>query len=518
MKQLLRFSAGAALLTGLVFMFTSCKYMKMDPPPDVDKGPPAPTVPCSPGGTIQDNSCWLATASNMLAGAGYGTGTSVQDRAEEIYDEMVANYGKQCGGWTDAALQWWLGSGNNTWSGTNPYTIVTVHGYKSPRYPWDEPDGAMTIGNELRRCQLVGLSISWPTSGSSIGSGGHAITAWGDNLGSNTLTTNPVTVRVTDSDKDSGGDVQEYDYDSYTSPNPGGANEGNGWYFDYSSNHPYIKHIITLCPTDDPSDNVMTQRVTGSYTIHQSREEESATDLHYKAGTDVNILTYRTTIDWTDKVSPAIAEGTPRRDITVDWDLAEEPVPYCTDVVITVEFVLPAWNAIFFEDVYFTYPDGFDPRIYEIHKKPDLYWWLTTPELMRADQIPNVTGGYVIAGFDIINPEQENNRIGSYRLVHEYSFNQDPEMHEFKLAGSEGFMIENLRFGHSYGYPSVEELWAFENWMTEVSDTSYFLGEEPFSIDIDWEGKLPYPEGEVIPPDVLKEIRGDKPGLMHQGQ
>ena len=83
-------------------------------------------------------------------------------------------------------------------------------------------------------------------------------------------------------------------------------------------------------------------------------------------------------------------------------------------------------------------------------------------------------------------------------------------MHEFLLAGTEGYSVENLRFGHTYGYPSTMELWKFEDWMTVVEDTSYFLGEEPLNIQVDWEGKLPYPEGEVIPPEILKEIREQK--------
>jgi hypothetical protein len=97
--------------------------------------------------------------------------------------------------------------------------------------------------------------------------------------------------------------------------------------------------------------------------------------------------------------------------------------------------------------------------------------------------------------------------VGEYRLVHQYSYDQNPEEHRFRLAGSGGYAIENLRFGHSYGYPSIMELWGFENWMTEMNDTSFMLGEEPFGLDIDWTGKLPYPEGEVIPPEVLKQLR-----------
>ena len=500
MRKLSRILSGIILISAVLLLFTSCKYMKMDPPPDVDKA----------GGGGTDNSCWMATASNMLAGAGYGTGANVQARADEIYSEMVAQYGVAGGGWTDAALSWWLGSANNTWSATNPYTIVTVYGTKD-KVPWPNANGAQFIGNELRRCQFLGLSISWPTSGSS-GSGGHAITAWGDNMGSGTLSTNPVSVMVTDSDRDTGGDVQTWDYDDYTNPNPAGSNNGNGWYFDYSTNHPFIKHIITLCPTDDPSDNELTQKVVGSYKIHQSVEDVAAIDLHYRVRTDVDILSYKTTIDWTDKVSPTITEGTPRRSITVDWDLKEHAIEYCTWVTITTEFVLPRYNAIFYDDVHFTYPATYDPTIHELHKKPDLYWWLKTPVLIRADQIPNVTGGYVVASFDVINPVLSGNQqlVGEYRLIHQYSYDQDPEMHEFLLAGTEGYSVENLRFGHTYGYPSTMELWKFEDWMTVVEDTSYFLGEEPLNIQVDWEGKLPYPEGEVIPPEILKEIREQK--------
>jgi hypothetical protein len=479
--------------------------MKIDPPPDVDKGPPAPTVPCNEGEAIVDNSCWLATASNMLAAAGYGTGTNVQQRAEEIYDEMVANYDKQCGGWTDAALSWWLSSTNNTWT-TNPYSVVTVYGNKTPRYPWANSNGARFIGNELRRCQFVGLSISWPTWGTSIGSGGHAITAWGDHSGDGTLSDNPSRVRVTDSDTDTGGDVQSYSYDNYTNPNPGGANEGNGWYFDYDPNHPYIKHIITLCATDEPSDNKLTQKVVGSYRIHQSRDT-AATDLHYNVGTDVIILSYKTEIDWSTENAPVITESDPRRDLTVDWNLSDNPVPYCTWVTITTEFILPTWNAIKYDDVYFTYPLNLTPI-----PVPSLSLELKTPLIENAASIPNVTGGYVVGSFNVIDslPSPEQQTVAEYRFIHEYSFNQSPEMHEFYLTGSSGYSASNIRFGHTYGYLNREELWNFDDWKTDLSGEVYPLQEVPIEITIDWEGQLPYPEGE----DIKGRIREIKPRQM----
>lgn len=168
-------------------------YRKINPPADADK----------PGGVGTDNSCYMATASNMLAGAGYGTGANLQARADDIYADMIAQFGILNGGWTDVALSWWLGSANNIWP-TNPYQLVTVYGNKSPKNPWAEPDGPMFYGNELRRCCLTGLSISWPVAGATIGSGGHAITDWGDSGNNATLTTNPSLVVVTDSDTDSG--------------------------------------------------------------------------------------------------------------------------------------------------------------------------------------------------------------------------------------------------------------------------------------------------------------------------
>ena len=143
-----------------IFSIAENIYMKMDPPSDVDK----PGVANPP--ITNDNSCWMATAANMLAAAGYGNGTSLQARANDIFNDLIAwqtsptnPTGVADGGWTDTALTWWLNSANNTWP-NNTYKTVTVYGNKSPKYPWANPNGAMFIGNELRRCQMVGLSIS----------------------------------------------------------------------------------------------------------------------------------------------------------------------------------------------------------------------------------------------------------------------------------------------------------------------------------------------------------------------
>ena len=77
-KRLILLSAIAGLcLTTAVFG----DWMKVADPPDVDKDEP---------GEFYD--CWLVTAANMLAAAGYGTKSTVQARAEEIFEQLQDKY------------------------------------------------------------------------------------------------------------------------------------------------------------------------------------------------------------------------------------------------------------------------------------------------------------------------------------------------------------------------------------------------------------------------------------------
>ncbi len=78
--------------------------------------------------------------------------------------------------------------------------------------------------------------------------------------------------------------------------------------------------------------------------------------------------------------------------------------------------------------------------------------------------------------------------------MHQYLRNQSPEYHTFLLTGTPRFTVTNLLFGHSYGYPTAEELWKFENWMTKVGER-HTLNDKGVKIAIDWRGQLPYPEG-----------------------
>lgn len=483
----------------------SADWQKMDPPPDVDKAahhsPP-----------LWPPTCWMATASNMLAGAGYGNGATVQARADDIYLDMVAHYGTRKSGWTDTAIRWWLRSGNNIWP-SNPYDVVTVYGNKIPKRPWRNSDGARDIANSLRRCQFVGLSISWPTCGGSIGTDGHAITCWGDDKTSGILCGgSPTQVIVTDSDRDTGGDVQTYTYDLYTDPNPTGCNEGNGWYFNFNDNHPYIKHIVTLCSADEPGDHTQTQKITGSYRIHQDNSDITATDLHYKVGAVVDILSYKTTINWSTANEPNIVEdATPPRELTVDWDLRDNRIPFCTWVTITTELLVPTSGTVSYSDVYFTYP-------LEGATRPAFEYLLYTPPLQAAADPPDITGGYVVSAFDLMEAMGQTgyNVVGEYRLVSEYSYDQDPNEHTFILQSVEpmGYYAGNFRFGHSYGYLDANSLWEFNDWMTHDPDIRPLDDPQGIYISLDWRGRLPYPEGEnylgqLAPPECTEYLSQD---------
>lgn len=136
------------------------------PIPDVDKVNPSDPY---------DSSCWLASASNILAAAGYGSGGAAQQRAQGIYSQLTAAYGTLSGGAPDQAISYWL-----AWHGKNPdssdyqpmlsYTDVTAvyAGLGQADYNF--------LQNELLRCQYVGVQFENPA---------HAVTlvGWDDTNG-----------------------------------------------------------------------------------------------------------------------------------------------------------------------------------------------------------------------------------------------------------------------------------------------------------------------------------------------
>ncbi|MBA7480423.1 hypothetical protein ES707_15877 [subsurface metagenome] len=505
-------------------------WLKMDPPPDVDK---------KAHNDSNKPTCWLATAANMLAAAGYGTGTTVQARADSIYTQMVTLKtdpvsGLVPSGWTDEAVDFWLASSHNKQKTTNPYTSATVHGNKSPKTPWHHDpnysgflvvsdDGTQFLANELRRCQMVGVSISWPKYGTIVGTGGHAITGWGDANEPNLLTGNPDKLFVGDSDKDNGGDVQKYTYDDFKNPNPSGYG-GRGWYINYSNNHPFIKHIVTLCPIDDANDaNGPTKKLVGSYKVCNNSKFllDDATDLHYVVSTGSKILSYLTTINWQTSNTANIQEASPRKSITVDWDLSDNNVPHDGCVTITTEFVVPySTDAnMAYTSTYFTFPVKGPTYI-------PFRCGMDTPQLGDPNMTePNISGGYVIGSFKIFNEPDggEENVIAEFRLCTEYKYFQNPESHIFSLeAVGEGneppYYVGDFHFGHSYGILTGNNLWAFDQWLTiDQEQPEMFEPGPPIEKVLDWVGfgLLPYPPGEdYIAPDEPEQC-GD-PGTVYE--
>ena len=103
-------------------------------------------------------------------------------------------------------------------------------------------------------------------------------------------------------------------------------------------------------------DQTNTQRVTGSYSIKNSKLVPPASGLKYKVGTDVNILTYRTRIN-VGANAPTITTDNPIRNLDVTWN--GMTVWWNSSVTITTDFIVPTWNAISYSNVRFTYPGGF---------------------------------------------------------------------------------------------------------------------------------------------------------------
>ncbi len=153
MKRLLSIAATLGVVAGTAFADWDVYVLV----PDANKRdrPPQGEWP-DPG----DNSCWQASAANLLGAAGYGTGDDAQLRADSMYDRLLTDLGWTSIGWPPSALTYWLCEyGKNPDSGEfkpeNSYTDITVQ----------NKDNGLTradynfLLNELERGQYV--SVLW---------------------------------------------------------------------------------------------------------------------------------------------------------------------------------------------------------------------------------------------------------------------------------------------------------------------------------------------------------------------
>jgi hypothetical protein len=344
---------------------------------------------------------------------------------------------------------------------------VTVYGCKTQCDAWSDPDGPQFVGNELRDCHYVGFYLGFDTpldtpDDACFLNAKHVITAWGDDRGDepDVLNENPTTVYVTDSDQSTGENhgVEEYDYTWDT----------DRWYIDYSKNDevtqdPYIWNVVTLSEPDTECDG-QGQDATGSYDI-ENDEPAPAVGLEYFVGTDTRICTYTTDLDWeTGDEVPRIVkyhEEDPfsREYLEVIWDLTETPVDPGEWVTITTDFLLPQWNAVEYWGVKFLY--ALPPA--EGDAKASIGWNIETLD----DTVPG-TGGYVIGAFDVYADETGSNKLGEYRLMHEFGI-VDPgsETHDFTIDSRDEspVWIGGLRFGRSSEPLDADQLWNFDCWV-----------------------------------------------------
>ena len=140
-----------------------------------------PDVNKNPAVLAPDNSCWLAVASNILAGAGWGLAVNTpQQNADAIYGHLTTHFGTAAPGYAERATNWWLL--NYGYNSSLPaaevdfyrpeiqYNDVTRYN----KHLWDvEYDYLL---DELARCQYIGVAFEIP--GASVG---HNMTLVGGN-------------------------------------------------------------------------------------------------------------------------------------------------------------------------------------------------------------------------------------------------------------------------------------------------------------------------------------------------
>jgi hypothetical protein len=212
--------------------------------PDENAQVAVPDVDKAAGAVPPDNSCWQATAANLLAGAGWGkAGNTPQQNANAIYGHMTTHFGLAPTGSAHIAANWWLMMvGKNPDAATNPdigYYNPT-HSYSDVTYQGGYIDSGVydSLLDELNRCQYVG--VAWQKPGAEVG---HSMTLVGGNKAGNP-NVNPGgdTSIWHDSNRDIGNGPDGVNDDQLQNwwVNGGVAGPAPGqWWLDYNNNGVY---------------------------------------------------------------------------------------------------------------------------------------------------------------------------------------------------------------------------------------------------------------------------------------
>jgi hypothetical protein len=532
----------AVIVVGLAALPVAADWQLQTPPADVDKQRIWDT---SWDWDRTDHSCWMAVAANQLAAVGYGFGATLQDRADDIYRDMIvwqdvaangvfdgafkpdgrySGDGLEASGWSTTAANWWLGSVHNVWKATQTHYTWGIGVDHGTTAPWNEPDVPEQIGNLLRAGVPVGLDIARidPDTPEGEGRAFHVVTAQGDSGNASPLTSNPSHVKVTDSDEDTnpatgllwrypGDPIQDHAW--FELNNPPFTYEGPGWYFQRKNELVFVARIVPMFGTANVGNEGTAEVTVGSYQIRNLHPTNSADSLHYEVASTNKMLNWSTTLSHETTFSPSIsfdADGT----MHADWQFST-PVPPAQFVTITTQIITDQSAALTYNNVAFNVGatavpglPNFSVLIADTQLAPN-HSMEVGGETESFFYEPFACGGFIIGAFDILK-QRTGEKIGEYRFIHEYAYDEDPEQHLFTLQslvaeGADTHDLSQLRFGHSYVFLDEQGLWGFDDWMEVSRGLVPLTPTTTITHAINWEGRLPYPEIEYFTNDAIPE-------------
>jgi hypothetical protein len=228
-----------------------------------------------------------------------------------------------------------------------------------------------------------------------------------------------------------------------------------------------------------------------SYRVKQP-DPEDATAFRFICESDSAFLDYEVFMDRYTRKDPELFEKTSTDSmISVNWNLAGRKSSDGEWLTISTEMSLPEIHKMTYRDVYFKFGKN-----NLLEAAPDICWQIEFSEIKDV-RLANITGGYIIGSVEVIKPDSVIKKNGTYaelRFFTRYDIHESLLYHKLVLCGEEGYRTGKVRLGNSFGKPTIEGLWEFDDWMTtfnrdeDLSDTLVYK--------LNWEGKILYPEGE----------------------